>query len=61
MRNRIRKHLLVFAAAAPIMALLTYFGLSQVIIQQCYIVLHVHNPPEESSILKKMRKKCSNG
>ncbi|CAH3021688.1 unnamed protein product, partial [Porites evermanni] len=28
-RNRIRKHLLVFAAAAPIMALLTYFGLSQ--------------------------------
>ena len=31
-RNRIRKHLLVFAAAAPIMALVTYFGLSQVII-----------------------------
>lgn len=28
-RNRIRKHLLVFAAAAPIMALVTYFGLSQ--------------------------------
>ena len=51
MRNRIRKHLLVFAAAAPIMALLTYFGLSQVIIQQCYIVLHVDKPPEESSIL----------
>ena len=35
-RNRIRKHLLVFAAAAPIMALVTYFGLSQVIIQKCY-------------------------
>jgi len=28
-RNRIRKHLLVFAAAAPIMAMVTYFGLSQ--------------------------------
>ncbi|XP_015751372.1 PREDICTED: zinc transporter ZIP9-like isoform X3 [Acropora digitifera] len=28
-RNRIRKHLLVFAAAAPVMALVTYFGLSQ--------------------------------
>ena len=57
MRNRIRKHLLVFAAAAPIMALVTYFGLSQVIIQQCYIVLRVDKPPEESSVLKKMRHK----
>ena len=57
MRNRIRKHLLVFAAAAPIMALLTYFGLSQVIIQQRYIVLRVDKPPEESSVLKKMRHK----
>lgn len=28
-RNRIRKHLIVFAAAAPVMALVTYFGLSQ--------------------------------
>lgn len=28
-RNRIRKHLIVFAAAAPTMALVTYFGLSQ--------------------------------
>lgn len=28
-RNRIRKHLLVFAAAAPVMALVTFFGLSQ--------------------------------
>lgn len=26
---RIRKHLMVFAAAAPVMALVTYFGLSQ--------------------------------
>ena len=29
-RNRIRKHLLIFSMAAPIMALLTYTGLSQV-------------------------------
>ena len=29
-RNRIRRHLIVFAAAAPTMALATYFGLSQV-------------------------------
>ena len=29
--TRIRKHLMVFAAAAPVMALVTYFGLSQVI------------------------------
>ncbi|XP_073683421.1 zinc transporter ZIP9 [Garra rufa] len=28
-RNRIRKHLLVFALAAPVMAMLTYVGLSQ--------------------------------
>lgn len=28
-RNRIRRHLIVFAAAAPAMALVTYFGLSQ--------------------------------
>lgn len=28
-RNRIRKHLLIFSMAAPIMALLTYTGLSQ--------------------------------
>ena len=28
-RVRIRRHLLVFAAAAPITALLTFFGLSQ--------------------------------
>ena len=38
MRNRIRKHLLVFAAAAPVMALVTYFGLSQV---HCVIVVCV--------------------
>ena len=30
-RTRIHKHLMVFAAAAPVMALVTYFGLSQVI------------------------------
>lgn len=29
-RVRIRKHLLVFSLAAPVMALLTYFGLGQV-------------------------------
>lgn len=29
-RNRIRKHLAVFSAAAPLMAVITYFGLSQV-------------------------------
>lgn len=28
-RNRIRKHLLVFALAAPVLAMLTYLGLSQ--------------------------------
>lgn len=28
-RNRIRKHLLMFATAAPLLALLTFFGLSQ--------------------------------
>ncbi|XP_048586452.1 zinc transporter ZIP9 [Nematostella vectensis] len=28
-RNRIRRHLVVFAAAAPIMALVTFFGLGQ--------------------------------
>ncbi|XP_016310475.1 zinc transporter ZIP9-like [Sinocyclocheilus anshuiensis] len=28
-RNRIRKHLLVFALAAPVLAMLTYVGLSQ--------------------------------
>lgn len=39
------------------MALLTYFGLSQVIIQQRYIVFGVDKPPEESSVLKKMRHK----
>ena len=38
MRNRIRKHLLVFAAAAPVMALVTYFGLSQV---HCVIIIVV--------------------
>lgn len=32
-RNRIRKHLLVFALAAPVLAMLTYLGLSQVIIR----------------------------
>lgn len=29
-RNRIRKHLLVFALAAPLLAMLTFLGLSQV-------------------------------
>lgn len=29
-RNRIRKHLLVFALAAPVLAMLTFVGLSQV-------------------------------
>ncbi|XP_042598894.1 zinc transporter ZIP9 isoform X2 [Cyprinus carpio] len=29
-RNRIRKHLLVFALAAPVLAMLTYVGLSQI-------------------------------
>lgn len=29
-RKRIRRHLLVFAAAAPVMAFLTFFGLGQV-------------------------------
>jgi len=29
-RNRIRRHLLIFALSAPILAILTYFGLSQV-------------------------------
>lgn len=29
-RNRIRKHLLVFALAAPVLAMLTFLGLSQV-------------------------------
>lgn len=33
-RNRIRKHLLVFALAAPALAMLTYVGLSQV----CYFL-----------------------
>ncbi|KAK3743017.1 hypothetical protein QZH41_009279, partial [Actinostola sp. cb2023] len=28
-RNRIRRHLVVFAAAAPVMAFLTFFGLGQ--------------------------------
>lgn len=28
-RNRIRRHLLIFALSAPILAILTYFGLSQ--------------------------------
>ena len=27
-RNRIRKHLLVFALAAPVMSMVTYLGLS---------------------------------
>lgn len=30
-RNRIRKHLLVFALAAPVLSMLTYLGLSKVI------------------------------
>lgn len=30
-RNRIRKHLLVFALAAPVLAMLTFLGLSQVL------------------------------
>ena len=29
-RNRIRRHLGVFSAAAPLLAIVTYFGLSQV-------------------------------
>ncbi len=29
-RNRIRKHLGVFSAAAPLLAIITFFGLSQV-------------------------------
>lgn len=29
-RNRIRRHLVVFAAAAPVMAFVTFFGLGQV-------------------------------
>ena len=29
-RNRIRKHLLVFALAAPVLAMITFLGLSQV-------------------------------
>lgn len=29
-RNRIRKHLLVFALAAPVMSMVTYLGLSKV-------------------------------
>ena len=29
-RNRIRRHLAVFSAAAPLLAIITYFGLSQV-------------------------------
>lgn len=32
-RNRIRKHLLVFALAAPVLAMLTFLGLSQVNVQ----------------------------
>lgn len=33
-RNRIRKHLLVFALAAPVLAMLTFVGLSQVNIRK---------------------------
>ena len=29
-RNRIRKHLLIFALAAPVLAMITFLGLSQV-------------------------------
>jgi len=34
-RNRIRKHLLVFALAAPVMSMVTYLGLSKVGLQFC--------------------------
>ena len=42
-RNRIRRHLIVFAAAAPTMALVTYFGLSQVIIDIHIYLLTLYN------------------
>jgi hypothetical protein len=29
-RNRIRRHLIIFSVSAPLLALLTYFGLGQV-------------------------------
>lgn len=35
-RNRIRKHLLVFALAAPVMSMVTYLGLSKVSLTQGY-------------------------
>lgn len=36
-RNRIRKHLLVFALAAPVLAMLTFLGLSQVNIRKSHV------------------------
>lgn len=38
-RVRIRKHLLIFSLAAPMMALLTYFGLGQVKIDSNFLVI----------------------
>lgn len=38
-RNRIRKHLLVFALAAPLLAMLTFLGLSQVNNEKLGLVL----------------------
>ena len=45
-RDRIRKHLLVFSAAAPLLTVLTYFGLSQV-----SFAAAVHSPTEHSMSL----------
>lgn len=38
-RNRIRKHLLVFALAAPAMSMLTYLGLSKVSVSIPYYMV----------------------
>lgn len=41
-RNRIRKHLLVFALAAPVLAVFTYVILSQVRMIICMIYFNVY-------------------
>lgn len=38
-RVKIRKHLLIFALAAPVLAILTYFGISQVnLLSICFYI-----------------------
>lgn len=52
-RNRIRKHLLVFALAAPVLAMLTFLGLSQVNVKTLQDSLHVLFAFKRGSSLRK--------